>query len=255
MIKLTDILSEIKVINPNNYKEYTAGWWLMKLPEPYRSQAIKNLRSEENKDYYEKAVKNKTYEDIDKAILDAFEWGDSNEGVIYWRGIYNRSKSMVKEIKVNRPSKMWDLDKPGVKYENIKVGDILQFTLYQPWKESVKQKVTSIDDRYIRTHDLTNKDELKTPSGEDVWTKNDLETYYQLNKVDEIKVNQPKQIKLPLIINSTEEYKRMIPILNQQGYTWLGYPFKESDIEAFTDFPKIFDKYNPNKNNKNLHLI
>lgn len=63
--------------------------------------------------------------------------------------------------------------------------------------------------------------------------------------LDEIKVNQPIQIKIPLIINSAEEYKKLVPILNAQGYNWLGLPFRNNDIsDTILNFPVKFDYFN-----------
>lgn len=95
--------------------------------------------------------------------------------------------NILKEVKINLPPKIHDLDKPGVKIENIRVGDILKFTLYSPQIETVMQKVMDIDPNHpnfgqkiIHTQDLDDYMELR--SGKDIWSKYDVENYWSKAK-------------------------------------------------------------------------
>lgn len=227
MIKLTDILFEIKITNPNirKYQEIWDKCW---------DDAMDEIAIYDDDD--------------DTEIVNEDDVSDLARHLFYELTGKKVDDLDLQEIKVNRPPKMWDIDKPGVKFGNIKVGDIIQFTLYQPWKERVKQQVIKTSEVKLWTKDLDKNDHLT--DNEEVWFENDVETYYQLNKVNEIKVIQPKQIKIPLIINSSEEYKKLVPILNTQGYTWRGLSFKENDL-IFITFPIKFEF---NDSDKDLRL-
>ena len=84
MIKLKDILSEIKVSLP--YPPKTIGWWLVKLDEPYRTQAINNWK---NSDLYNQ-YKDHKFSNIHNAVNYAFAWITSPEGGTYWSDLYNK---------------------------------------------------------------------------------------------------------------------------------------------------------------------
>ena len=105
----------------------------------------------------------------------------------YLTKMLNQS-DLFTEVKIKAPDKIHDLNKSGVKYENIKVGDILRFTLYSPQIETVHQKVTSIGNEWggglgilisypVYTQDLDDYGQLK--SGTDVWDKESLENYWK----------------------------------------------------------------------------
>lgn len=53
----------------------TIKQWLEELPEPYRTQALENLKSDK-------------YDSIEKALLNAFDWWNSPEGWNYWSEFY-----------------------------------------------------------------------------------------------------------------------------------------------------------------------
>lgn len=99
--------------------------------------------------------------------------------------------TILREVKISLANKIHNLDKPGVEFENIKVGDILQFTLYSPQIETVRQKVTRIGNEWggglgllipypVYTQDLDNYGQLR--SGTDVWDKESLENYWKKRK-------------------------------------------------------------------------
>ena len=58
--------------------------WLNELPEPYRSQGIKNTKKQRD-DYQQAFMEEETT--LWGAIAGAFEWGKSKEGINYWSEI------------------------------------------------------------------------------------------------------------------------------------------------------------------------
>jgi hypothetical protein len=103
--------------------------------------------------------------------------------------------NIFKEVKINVPAKIHDLDKPGVKFENIKIGDILQFTLYHPQVETVRQKVIGFKQdnnpmgdtgNILISQDLDDYGELR--SGKDFWVKFSIEEFWK-GKPSNIKEN------------------------------------------------------------------
>ena len=97
MIKLKDILSEIKVSLP--FKRNTAGWWFSKFPEPYRTQAIKNWK---NHKVYKINPNGPLFDNIVAALSGAFVWEDTPEGVTYWLNL-SVNTPLLSEIKINPP--------------------------------------------------------------------------------------------------------------------------------------------------------
>ena len=195
MIKLTDILFEIKVVNPNN-KKYQEIW------DKCWDDAMDEIAMYDDDD--------------DTEIVNEDDVSDLARHLFYELTGKKVDDLDLQEIKVNRPPKMWDIDKPGVKFGNIKVGDIIQFTLYQPYKERVKQQVIKTSEVKLWTKDLDKNDHLT--DNEDVWFENDLETYYQVNKVDEIKVvnpNHPKEFPIKI---TKENYHIIFRYLDRLGY-------------------------------------
>jgi len=147
----------------------------------------------------------------------------------------------LKEIKVKRPPQIHNLDKEGVKYDNIQVGDILQFRLNDPVPSIVQQKV--IEKSYpkgIKSQDL--RDGELVPHAFDHWHEASIERWWAQNKqMDEIKVNRPS-IKLPIIVNEAE-YLRIAPILTRQGYHWVGNKdLKVEDFNPWSLNPPMPDK-------------
>ena len=61
------------------YKQYTAGWWFEKLPDPYRGQAIANIKSD------------RVFKSLPDAIMDSFNWGGTKQGGGYWAKVYTRT--------------------------------------------------------------------------------------------------------------------------------------------------------------------
>jgi hypothetical protein len=93
--------------------------------------------------------------------------------------------NILKEVKIATPSRIHDLDKPGVKFENIKIGDILQFTLYHPTVDTVQQKVIGFKQgvnpmgntsNVLISQDLDKLGQEKL--GKDYWTKSSIEGYH-----------------------------------------------------------------------------
>lgn len=56
--------------------------WYSELPEPYKSEAIRS-----HTDYFGK--KTKHAESLLLALLNGFEWGETEQGYEYWENIYN----------------------------------------------------------------------------------------------------------------------------------------------------------------------
>lgn len=97
----SDLINEIKITN-NPYPEKTIGWWLMKLPQPYRSQALNNWKKD---DTYEK-YKNLICRSKLDALGWAFLWKNTLEGKDYWDNIsYKLSNDIpLDEIKITNPN-------------------------------------------------------------------------------------------------------------------------------------------------------
>lgn len=170
--------------------------------------------------------------------------------------VYNQLKDLLSknnslhEIKVNRPSQIHDLDKPGNKFDNIKPGDVLQLSIPGD-KGPVQQRVIGRKDDVIKTIDLVDGKEKQ--EAYDYWSKESLQNYYshthinevkrlqQLAGINEIKITKPG-IKLPIIV-SEKEYLRIAPILTQQGYNWVGN--KDRKVEDFN--PWSLDQPMPDK--------
>ena len=121
MIKLKDILSEIKVSLP--FKRNTAGWWFSKFPEPYRTQAIKNWK---NHKVYKINPNGPLFDNIVAALSGAFVWEDTPEGVIYWiRFVSELEEKSLREIKVVNPNhKNFPIIKQYIDEIKINVGNL-----------------------------------------------------------------------------------------------------------------------------------
>ena len=64
------------------YREFSAGWWFNKMPEPIRSQAIANINEVES---------DRIFRSLSFAIMDSFYWEDAKQGGDYWSEIYTRA--------------------------------------------------------------------------------------------------------------------------------------------------------------------
>ena len=115
--------------------------------------------------------------------------------------------NILKEVKISLPSKVHNLDKPGVKFENIKVEDILQFTLYHPQIETVRQKVIGFKQAntpmgntgdILVSQDLDDYGELR--SGKDFWVEFSIENYWE-GKPSNIKENLLKEYPESTIVD------------------------------------------------------
>ena len=89
--------------------------------------------------------------------------------------------NILNEVKIKPPSRIHNLDQRGVLFNNINVGDILQFTLYAPQKETVKQKVTSIINP-INLASVDLDDYGQERSGTDIWNSYSIEHYWEKSK-------------------------------------------------------------------------
>ena len=120
MIKLKDILSEIKVSLP--FKRNTAGWWFFKLSEPYRTQAINNWKTYKK---YEN-IKNNLYDNILQCLYNCFEWNLTPEGGTYWiRFVSELEEKSLREIKVVNPNhKNFPIIKQYIDEIKINVGNL-----------------------------------------------------------------------------------------------------------------------------------
>lgn len=78
-------------------KELPIETWLKMLPEPYRSQALENLKKHgwDNDDQEE--------ESADDALSLAFDWETSLQGYEYWNELYEK----LFDGKVNLQSDIW----------------------------------------------------------------------------------------------------------------------------------------------------
>ena len=65
--------------------EKTAKKWFSEFPEPYRTQALKNLKPQK-------------FESASEALgsLNSFEWADTPEGFCYWNDFYKKLLSEEK---------------------------------------------------------------------------------------------------------------------------------------------------------------
>jgi hypothetical protein len=166
-INLGRMVSDIK----KEVKE--KGWW---------SGLIDNyLDSDQGQELFEPYFEDFIYKNFD------FE--------SYLIKMLNQSDLFTEVVKISAPARIHDLDKPGVKFENIKIGDILQFTLYQPQIETVRQKVIGFKQDTNPMHDvgdilisqdLDDYGELR--SGTDYWVKFSIENYWE-GKPSNIKEN------------------------------------------------------------------
>lgn len=67
-----------------HYRKNTVGWWLQRLPEPYKSQAFANC----NDDYCD--IANEEHTTAAGALFEAFRWRTTPFD--YWLGVYNELK-------------------------------------------------------------------------------------------------------------------------------------------------------------------
>ena len=67
-----------------NQETKTIEQWLQDLPEPARSQALKNMWWED---------KDSRYCSLDLALAQAFNWSTSPEKCQYWKDIHNSLKN------------------------------------------------------------------------------------------------------------------------------------------------------------------
>lgn len=77
----------------------TVEQWLKELPEPYRTQALENLVHSQ---------RNIVVDDIVKAVLNAFAWGDTDfidQGFDYWRILCNRLLAVDREQQKEKDAK------------------------------------------------------------------------------------------------------------------------------------------------------
>lgn len=162
----------------------------------------------------------------------------------------------LNELNVNPGNRTWDLNKPGVKFENIKPGDIIAFNLFDTNPPTLaKQKVVRFNSIFpalqLITHDLGNEKAI------DFWGKGDIESYWKKNKLNELEIN-PTRIKFPLKVNK-EQFEKLAPILTKQGYTWPGGSNVESwnpwihGVSIKGDIIYLYtDKYNQIQFNEKL---
>jgi hypothetical protein len=115
--------------------------------------------------------------------------------------------NIFKEVKISAPSRTHDLDKPSVKFENIKIGDILQFTLYHPTVDTVQQKVIGFKQdanpmgntsNVLISQDLDKLGQEKL--GKDYWTKSSIEGYH--TTVNEIILREYPESKINSILTT-----------------------------------------------------
>lgn len=123
-------------------------------------------------------------------------------------------KYQINELNINPGNRTWDLNKPGVKFENIKSGDIIAFNLFDTKPPTlVKQVVVRIVGvSQLITHDLGNEKAI------DFWHRSDVENFWKKNQVNELEIN-PTRIKFPLKVNK-EQFTKVALKINELGYTW-----------------------------------
>lgn len=88
------------------------------------------------------------------------------------------------EIKNVRGPKIWNLDEPGIKFEDIQPRDTIEFTLTNMPQiggkyldETLQQRVDKILDDTLIVHDIRNGKDF--PDQKDRWTKKDVEEQSQ----------------------------------------------------------------------------
>lgn len=102
---------------------------------------------------------------------------------------------LLNEITVNKPARIHNLNKGGVKFENIKVGDIIEFDVSAPQRETLRQKVVHIKEKRITTIDLDDYGKPRREDALDWWDDYDLENYYKrYDELGEITINRPKKV-------------------------------------------------------------
>ena len=103
---------------------------------------------------------------------------------------YN-GKEILNELSINK-NKTWNLNKEGVKFKNIKPGDIIVFNLYDTNPPTLaKQVVTKINGvSQLQSHDLGNEKAI------DFWHTGDIENYWKKNveNLNELSINNPANI-------------------------------------------------------------
>lgn len=107
----------------------------------------------------------------------------------WWDNLLNEAEHVhdLGEIKVVRPPKTWNLDEPGIKFEKLRVNDILQFSLLNSNSPTgydiVKQRIdriTTIESNGVRaldSHDIVNG--VDHPEKPDGWIGGQIENYYK----------------------------------------------------------------------------
>ena len=265
MIKLKDILSEIKVSLP--FKRNTAGWWFSKFPEPYRTQAIKNWK---NHKVYKINPNGPLFDNIVAALSGAFVWEDTPEGVTYWLNL-SVNTPLLSEIKINPPKNSgWYHDINRMTDTRVQQAWVDYYTNKIDGKK-LKQIILSIcknmmvEDgfiQYINNYNDGFSEESLPPSSsgsfltsfydfdfetddlseeeQDLLKDRMEEAYYSIlyrisNKdINEIKVNKPFKppTHFPIIVNK-KEYSQVTEYLTKMGYEWTG--------ETYTDF----NEWNP----------
>lgn len=102
---------------------------------------------------------------------------------------------LLNEITVNKPARIHNLNKGGVKFENIKVGDIIEFDVSAPQRETLRQKVVHIKEKRITTIDLDDYGKPRREDALDWWDDYDLENYYKrYDELGEITINRPTKV-------------------------------------------------------------
>jgi len=242
MIKLTDILFEIKVVNPNN-KKYQEIW------DKCWDDAMDEIAMYDDDD--------------DTEIVNEDDVSDLARHLFYELTGKKVDDLDLQEIKINQPIIIKNFP---IILNRDNVDKVFKFLNNLGYKWTGGDNLLTKDDVYYAITDkLSNGEKIYLLGHENVNYENEI--YYSEEKLgiakerlkiipikrqdlDEIKVIQPKQIKIPLIINSKEEYKKLIPYLNTQGYTWRGLSFKENDL-IFITFPIKFEF---NDSDKDLRL-
>lgn len=239
MIKLTDILFEIKITNPNirKYQEVWDKCW---------DDAMDEIAMYDDDD--------------DTEIVNEDDVSDLARDLFFEKTGKKVDDLDLKEIKINQPIIIKNFP---IILNRDNVDKVFKFLNNLGYKWTGGDNLLTKDDVYYAITD-------KLSNGEKIYLSVDYENeiYYSDEKdvimtperleiipikrqdLDEIKVIRPKQIKIPLIINSKEEYLKLIPYLNTQGYTWMGLSFKENDL-IFITFPIKFEF---NDSDKDLRL-
>jgi hypothetical protein len=198
----------------------------------------------------------------------------------YLTKMLNQS-DLFTEIKINTPAKIHNLDKQGVKFENIKIGDILQFTLYHPTVDTVQQKVIGFKQgvnpmgntsNVLISQDLDKLGQEKL--GKDYWTKSSIEGYHIaineiiLREYPESKINsllikwnidstkdQAKANVARQLINRFDQIKGSLS--DKLDIVIIPDEIKSKDVKnidfySFEDLQKLINSYpeNPEKSKK-----